>query len=101
MFGAGGLFGGPLFGQSTLQPGGVGSKLLANNPFAGYQVNKAEKDDSEGEDGEEEKRPPSPDTFKPNKGEDGKVPVMSLEPSPYTKLVSVYYCPSHIVARRY
>ncbi len=94
----GGIFGAgsSLFGTSTLQPGSFGSNIQVSNPFANYNLaNQQKKDegDSEDEGGEEEKRPPSPETFKAagdkSKAEAQKIPAMSLEPSPYIKLVSV------------
>ena len=94
IFGAGSS----LFGTSTLQPGGFGATVQATNPFASYNLANAGKkqndsDESGDEDAAEEKRPPSPETFKVNaeksKAEGQKVPAMSLEPSPYTKLISV------------
>lgn len=94
----GGLFGAgsSLFGTSTLQPGSFGATAQTTNPFASYNLanvgQKKDGEESEGEEDEEEKRPPSPETFKGVKGEGQKVPTMSLEASPYTKLVSVSLC---------
>ena len=93
IFGSG-LFGAPLFSQSNLQPGGIGEKIQFQNPFLNYNVkaaNKGDEDGSEGEDAPEvEKRPPSPDSFKPTSSSaKANVPAMSLGPSPYSKLVTV------------
>jgi len=105
LFGSVSLFGtakeaisGGLFSQSTLGPSSVGAQVQIKNPFANYKPvpvqKKADGENSSDSDGnndgrEDEKKCPSPETFKaaPDKGlRDQAKP---LTPSPYTKAISV------------
>ena len=85
--GSGSLFGNSadfdnLFTKTTLKPDSVGTVVIMHNPFSCYIQGNVYKEgsDAEGSD-EENKRPPSPETFKKDE----------KEPSLYTKVVNVLY----------
>ena len=65
-----------------MAPGSIGSNLLASNPFAAYNLANLRKegDDDEGDSKDEEEKEPEPETVQVKE---------QLEPSPYTKLVTV------------
>lgn len=80
----GGVTTGNLFNTSTLTSGSLGTALLGSNPFASYNVAnlRQEGEGDENDDEEEEKAPSEHETG-------NEVVKEQLEPSPYTKLISV------------
>lgn len=69
-----------LFTKTTLKPDSVGTAVIMHNPFSCYNQGNVNKEGSDGEESDEEnKRPPSPESFKRDE----------KEPSLYTKIVNV------------